>query len=263
MRWKIRHETHYLYTLPLQYLIQHLRLTPDNSLHQQVHQWQVSAPSALEAGIDAFANQQHTLSLMRPVSSVSLSAGGEVELRLLADGLLPQQANALSPLVFSLATCFTAVDESVETFAHQQFEQAFRRCDWLEMTHQVRQAVRYQPGKTAVNSTAAQVLELGLGVCQDHAHVFIAACRVLQLPCRYVSGYFYPGERDEQASHAWVDVWSEQGWRSLDVTHGEFASQRHVRLAVGRDYESAAPVRGVRMGGGDEIMTVKVSIAPV
>jgi hypothetical protein len=74
MRWKIRHETHYRYTLPLQYLIQHLRLTPDNSLHQQVHQWQVSAPSALEAGIDAFTNQQHTLSLIRPVSSVSLSA---------------------------------------------------------------------------------------------------------------------------------------------------------------------------------------------
>ena len=37
----------------------------------------------------------------------------------------------------------------------------------------------------------------------------------------------------------------------------------YCRLAIGRDYESAAPVRGMRRGGGDEVMSVKALIVPV
>jgi transglutaminase-like putative cysteine protease len=99
--------------------------------------------------------------------------------------------------------------------------------------------------------------------------VSIAVCHVRGIPCRYVSGYFYPGARSEFASHAWIDVWladrnSERGghWVSLDPTHGGFATDRHIRLAVGRDYESAAPIRGVRSGGGEEQLQVQVTVAP-
>jgi hypothetical protein len=34
---------------------------------------------------------------------------------------------------------------------------------------------------------------------------------------------------------------------------------KHCRLAVGRDYLDAAPVRGVRRGGGREVMNVSVA----
>lgn len=263
MRWKIRHQTHYRYSAPLQYLIQHLRLTPMNSDHQKVISWTVSGPSPLAAGIDTFGNQQHTLSLTRPTSLVTLLAHGEVVTQHLNDGRLPVTLNAMPVLLFTVPTTYTEVDAQVTDFAQSAFARAWQQQDWLAMADEVRQAVRYQSGVTHVTSTASHALALGQGVCQDHAHVFIAACRVHRIPCRYVSGYFYPGERDEQASHAWVDIWTETGWRSLDVTHGQFAAQRHVRLAIGRDYETAAPVRGVRMGGGEEMMTVEVSITPM
>jgi transglutaminase-like putative cysteine protease len=98
-------------------------------------------------------------------------------------------------------------------------------------------------------------------VCQDHAHLFIACCRARGVPARYVSGYVDPGHDEEAASHAWADVWVEgDGWVSVDITHRVLARERHCRLAVGRDYLSAAPVRGVRTGGGDESLHVEVSV---
>jgi transglutaminase-like putative cysteine protease len=77
-----------------------------------------------------------------------------------------------------------------------------------------------------------------------------------------VSGYFYSGDHREIASHAWADVWlgSGYGWVSLDVTHAEEAGARHCRLAIGRDYLDAAPVRGLRRGGGHESMAVSVQV---
>jgi transglutaminase-like putative cysteine protease len=103
----------------------------------------------------------------------------------------------------------------------------------------------------------------GRGVCQDHAHVFIAGCRTAGIPARYVSGYVYSGEDGEVASHAWVDAWlgKDQGWTSIDVTHRKLANGNHCRLAVGRDYLDACPVRGVRRGGGAEEMQVAVFVA--
>jgi transglutaminase-like putative cysteine protease len=78
-----------------------------------------------------------------------------------------------------------------------------------------------------------------------------------------VSGYVNPGDAPHSASHAWADVYlADEGWVSVDVTHRRFASDHLCRLAVGRDYTSASPVRGVRVGGGDETMDVRVNIRP-
>jgi transglutaminase-like putative cysteine protease len=129
----------------------------------------------------------------------------------------------------------------------------------------VREAVAYQPGITDVSHSAAEALELGFGVCQDQAQVYVACCRAAGIPARYVSGYLYTGATGEVASHAWADAWlgDDSGWLSLDVTHGETAGAAHCRLAVGRDYLDAAPVRGVRRGGGREQLSVAVKLAAV
>ena len=93
--------------------------------------------------------------------------------------------------------------------------------------------------------------------------MYIAAARALGIPARYVSGYIYTGDAADAASHAWVDVWlgADIGWQSMDVTHKRPAVRTYCRLAVGRDYLDAAPVRGVRHGGGDERMEAMVLVA--
>jgi transglutaminase-like putative cysteine protease len=127
----------------------------------------------------------------------------------------------------------------------------------------VRKAVAYEPGVTDVSHSAIEALDLGVGVCQDQAHVYVACCRAAGIPARYVSGYVYTGTTGEVASHAWIDAWLGEvgGWLSLDVSHGEATGAAHCRLAVGRDYLDAAPVRGVRRGGGREHLTVAVKLA--
>jgi transglutaminase-like putative cysteine protease len=135
----------------------------------------------------------------------------------------------------------------------------------MDLVAGVRAAVAYQPGVTDVSHSAAEAIELGFGVCQDLAHVYVACCRSAGIPARYVSGYVYTGTTGEVASHAWVDAWlgDDSGWLSLDVTHGEAAGAAHCRLAVGRDYLDAAPVRGVRRGGGREKLSVVVNLAAI
>ena len=89
----------------------------------------------------------------------------------------------------------------------------------------------------------------------------LAKLRARGLPARYVSGYLDAGDVQDVASHAWVDVWLEgSGWVSVDVSHACFASEKYCRVAVGRDYETAAPVRGMRVGGGSEEMAVTVAV---
>jgi transglutaminase-like putative cysteine protease len=86
---------------------------------------------------------------------------------------------------------------------------------------------------------------------------------VLKVPARYVSGYLLTQQDEHIASHAWVDVWLEQDnrWFAIDVTHHAPGGPHHCRLAVGRDYLDACPVRGVRRGGGQETMTAAVAVS--
>jgi transglutaminase-like putative cysteine protease len=127
----------------------------------------------------------------------------------------------------------------------------------------VRGVMDYVPGVTEVSDTAAHAFHLQRGVCQDHAHVMIACCRSLGIPARYVSGYLLTARDDHIASHAWVDVWlaRHERWFSIDVTNGVPGGLQHCRLAVGRDYLDACPVRGVRRGGGAETMSAKVEVS--
>jgi len=124
----------------------------------------------------------------------------------------------------------------------------------------------YERGATTVQTTADEVLELRRGVCQDFAHVFLGACRASRIPCRYVSGYLYDValEGGHAASHAWVDVWTdEQGWISLDPTHNRPQTEHYVRVAVGRDYADVPPTRGVYRGTATETLAVIASMTAV
>jgi transglutaminase-like putative cysteine protease len=127
----------------------------------------------------------------------------------------------------------------------------------------VRGLLVYEPGATDVMTTADAALELGRGVCQDFAHVMLAACRRARIPSRYVSGYIYdPLGQGEVASHAWVDVLdSERGWVSFDPTHDREQTEAYVRVAIGRDYADVPPTRGVFRGTAEESLEVAVKVS--
>jgi transglutaminase-like putative cysteine protease len=257
VRLEIRHETVYRYTAPVHYSIQLLRLTPRIE-RQRVHAWRVDAPGRLHRGLDAYGNVTHTMVLTEVHQEIRVVVAGSVDI----DASSPTvEAHNLSPFVFTVATPLTHAEETVRDFAARHLAAAARSADLLALADAICGSVAYESGITEVTSTAAHALAIGRGVCQDHAHLFIACCRAAGVPARYVSGYVDPGHDEPAASHAWADAWIEgEGWVSVDITHRVPAQERHCRLAIGRDYLSAAPVRGVRTGGGEESMRVDVTV---
>ena len=264
MRLTIRHETLYRYSAPLAYTIQQLRLTPRDDPEQRIVRWQITTPGHRHGFTDAFGNVCQMLTVRGRHADLSIVAEGVVEIAALDRGRL-SLTGALSPLVFTVPTPRTTPTELIREFAARHMRPGRDSAAMLALAAAILSAVAYQTGATDVTSSATDALLLGRGVCQDHAHLFIACCHTQGIPARYVSGYIDPGATDHAESHAWVDVWVDDpgfsGWVSIDVTHARFAGDALCRLAVGRDYESSAPVRGVRRGGGLESLTVKVTIA--
>jgi transglutaminase-like putative cysteine protease len=118
------------------------------------------------------------------------------------------------------------------------------------------------PGTTDVHTEAAAALADGKGVCQDHTHIFIAGCRTLEVPARYVTGYLYLGDdAGAEAHHAWAEAWVDGlGWVGFDVANRICPTDNYVRLASGLDAGYAAPIKGSRRGGSGESLDVAVAV---
>ena len=140
-----------------------------------------------------------------------------------------------------------------------------------ELTSRIRTDFEYHPGATDISTPLAEVFAGKAGVCQDFAHVEIAALRAHGLAARYVSGYIRTGHSKEEielrgadASHAWVAVWCGEavGWVQLDPTNDLIAKEDHVAVAWGRDFSDVSPLRGVILGGESHSYGVAVTLVP-
>ncbi|MXW17266.1 MAG: transglutaminase family protein [Gemmatimonadetes bacterium] len=132
-----------------------------------------------------------------------------------------------------------------------------------ELSATLHRLFEYTPGSTAADSPIESILETGCGVCQDYAHVMAAIMRTWGIPCRYVSGYLGPDAAGAApaASHAWVECWfPDLGWTGLDPTNDSGDDERHIRVAVGRDYGDVPPTRGVFKGSARSVLTPEVTV---
>jgi transglutaminase-like putative cysteine protease len=258
----IRHDTLYRYDRPVKHSVQSLRLTPRTETGQRVLAWTLVAPGRQSQQVDAHGNVMHLLTLDEPHEEIHITVSGAVETEEVPESA-PSNRGRLSPLIYLPETPLTRTDESLADFAATHGVGNPGRDEAMTLALAVRGVMDYVPGVTEVSDTAAHAFKLQRGVCQDHAHVMIACCRSLGIPARYVSGYLLTARDDHIASHAWVDVWlaRHERWFSIDVTNGVPGGLQHCRLAVGRDYLDACPVRGVRRGGGAETMSAKVEVS--
>lgn len=127
----------------------------------------------------------------------------------------------------------------------------------------------YVPNSTEVDSPIDDALRNRAGVCQDFAHIMTALVRQLKIPCRYVSGYLFHEDKSMDrspagATHAWVEAYlGDLGWVAFDPTNNLIGCDRHVRVAVGRDYADVPPSRGVYKGDAESELSVLVTVLPV
>jgi transglutaminase-like putative cysteine protease len=155
-------------------------------------------------------------------------------------------------------TPLTAADERIRSAA----EDIAATAEWgLPLADRINDwvyaSLTYRQDVTGVRTTAAQALALGSGVCQDYAHVMLAACRACGLPSRYVSGHML----GQGGTHAWVEVVlpvegsSDAVAWAFDPTHASRVGLGYLTIAVGRDYADVAPTSGTYRSGGKGRLT--------
>jgi len=158
----------------------------------------------------------------------------------------------LTPDIWRAAVDAKGEGDDIFTIAKNLMTHLYERCSYIS-------------GISGVTTTSEQFFLDPRGVCQDFAHLMLAMCRTLGIAARYVSGYLFDSTRREMrgahASHAWCEVFVPgKGWYGLDPTNCRLIDEYYIMLAVGRDYDDVAPVKGSFYGGGNRQMTVLVHI---
>jgi len=264
MRLAIRHTTRYRFTEPVAHGLQRLRLIPKETRGQSIVEWTMEYTGAREELSYEDQNFNHVtlVSVEEGARDVVITCRGTVVTEDKV-GVVGRHTGHLPLWAFLGQTDLTRPGPKVK-----QLVTALGRQDDgpVPMLHAlsvlVRERVAYETGCTHVGTTAEEAAAAGHGVCQDHAHIFVAAARILGVPARYVSGYLMMNDRIEQeATHAWAEAWVEGlGWVGFDVSNGISPDPRYVRVATGRDYRDAAPVTGISFGALTEDLTVDLAV---
>lgn len=266
MRLTVRHRTEYRYSQPIAYAIQTLRLTPRSHDGMAVLAWRVRGEGRgeLPSFADGFGNVTHCHAVNRPHDLTVIAVEGEVETRP-GDGVVRGAVETLPTGFYLRATSLTAVTPEIAALAAEIGNRLTLVDRLTALMGAVRQRVDYRAGVTTTITTAAEALRAGAGVCQDHAHLFIAASRTLGIPARYVGGYLWTGDGAPiEASHAWAEAYvAGHGWIGFDAANRTPPTEAYIRTAIGLDYWSAAPIRGVRRGAAEERLGVSVQVMSV
>ena len=264
MRLKILHTTTYTFDRPVSYGLQQLRLIPKSRTGQTVLHWAmtIDGGTAETEYTDHHQNRVSLISFDPQASSIVVHCAGEVETADL-HGVTGRHAGFAPLWYFQRATELTRAGARVRALIRGLKEEQAEDIPRLHaLSARILAAVPYEVGLTHSATSAEEALEQAGGVCQDHAHIFLAGARAMGYPARYVSGYLMMDDRVHQdASHAWAEVHVEPlGWVGFDVSNGISPDARYVRVATGLDYREAAPVSGLRFGHGGEAMSIDIQV---
>ncbi len=260
----IKHTTTYEYDAPVDYGLQQLRLTPKERDGQKVVRWNIDIEGGKKelSFSDHHANVVDLVSLIPGHDKIIIRCSGEIDVAE-TSGVIGLHRGFMPLGAFLQPTPLTRPGEQVRALVKElgsEFEGDIARGHALSAL--IIKRMPYEIGRTNAETTAEQALQSGAGVCQDHAHVFLAAMRLLGHPARYVSGYLLMNDREDQdATHAWAEAHMEGlGWIGFDVSNGYSPDDRYVRVATGLDYSDASPVSGMRYGPSTEAMTVQLHV---
>ncbi len=290
MEFKVRHRTTYRYLQDVSHSwhLAHLRLrtTPAQTVHDSTLSFSLE-PASRVARNDYFDNPCEWFSLDQPHTHLEVIAESHVtveprpertsrdsltweEVRRLLENPIDEESRDAVQFMFD--SPLTKFESNIAGYAGVSFPPGRPLlAGAMELMNRIHKDFRYDTTVTDATTPVDRVFEIRAGVCQDLAHVGIAAMRSLGLPARYVSGYLLtqppPGMArmlGADASHAWFSVWAPPfGWVDLDPTNNVLVSETHVTASWGRDYGDVAPVGGIILGGHDHVVDVGVDVIPV
>lgn len=276
-RFKIRHITHYKYDEPVRESANQIMLYPIKDEYQDVlsHQIKITGHPQVALYTDYFGNEVGVFTHPHPHQQLVIDSHLEVKIhsRTIAKNAMPyeEQWALLERLPHQIQFFdFLKLEHfkgRPEVDAVIQKEQC-KNCPPLQVAQDfcayVYRNFKYQKGVTTVETTPDEIWNLKSGVCQDFAHILLFMLRIVKIPSRYVSGYICPHRgnmRGEGATHAWVESYIPGiGWVGLDPTNNCLVREKHVRLAVGKNFTDCSPVKGTYRGAADHVLEVTVAV---
>lgn len=284
MRLSVVHETHYVYSSPVVLSQQLLHLAPRALPWQACHAHRLSiepTPGELGERDDFFGNPTSLLLIAAPHEELLVRAASTLSVAPREQAALARPRSpweAARDQAPAEAPTFLYESPHVETwreltdYAARSFPAGRAALEGaMDLSSRIHLDFQFDKASTTVSTPLREVMKRRRGVCQDFAHLMIGALRGLGLAARYVSGYLLtdppPGRPrlvGADASHAWVSVYCGKGagWVDLDPTNDRVVDDEHVTLAWGRDFGDVTPMRGVILGGGDQELKVRVTVAP-
>jgi len=282
MHLSINHVTKFRYDAPINESIMEVRMQPLSEGPQRCLKFDLSIrPSARVTSYrDHLGNAVHYFDIPGRHTQLVINAKSLVETlpRPEPPGSLgPEAWGDLDALIeggdywdMLMPSHFARPTDALREFAREL--DVRRRDDPLTVLRELNTAIYnafdYVPQSTSVDSPIDEALNTRKGVCQDYSNIMIALAREIRVPCRYVSGYLfhrveYNDRSAQDATHAWVEVLlPELGWVGFDPTNNLLAGERHIRVAVGRDYSDVPPTRGVFKGVAESELSVAVQVKP-
>lgn len=288
MRYRVTHVTRYDYSEPVTLCHNEARLTPWTEGRQHCHRYLLTvtpAPKVMRERRDYFGNRVTYFGVESPHSELVVSMVSEVvtesapaQLQLGAERPWEQVRDAVSSgeegdlrllRQFVCDSVLVRTLPELSAYALESFTPGRGIMDAaMDMTRRIYADFKYDPTATTISTPLAQVWRERRGVCQDFAHLAIAALRGIGLPAGYVSGYLetVPPEGQKKlvgsdASHAWFSLYlPDIGWLEFDPTNDQMPTEQYIVLARGRDYADVSPLNGVIYGGGPHTMDVSVDV---
>ena len=260
VRFHVSQSFTYRYPAPVERLDQRLVVMPSrrsDSARRLAHEFRMDAEGSVVEREDEFGNTVLEIEVPRVRESITFEARFVVE-RLRG----PAPGRDLQPVDRRLlaATRLTEAGPRVAALAAGARVEGGNLAQARALSTAVRAALAYRHDVTGVDTTAEEALSVGAGVCQDYAHVMIAACRALGIPARYVSGHLV----GEGGTHAWVEVAADEpgpAFWGFDPTHDRPVGLSYVPIATGRDYDDVAPTSGTYVGPPDGMLSAARRVA--
>ncbi len=290
MNYRITHRTTYEYAAPVTASFHAARFEPRMSDGQACGSFalEVSPPPAVrKTRSDYFGNSVSFFSIQEVHRRLEVTASSRVSVASVKQPTLSQstpweQVRArfrdpvspanVKPYEFCLDSPLLVASAELADYAKVSFAAGTPMLVGVrELTNRIFRDFKYDPRATTVATPLHEVWRKRAGVCQDFAHIGIAALRSLGLPARYVSGYLRTIPRagmrrlvGADASHAWFAAFCPQhGWLEFDPTNDLLVGDDHIRVAFGRDFSDVSPLSGILTGGGEHDVRVAVDVEPV